>query len=209
LRRRLLSRLGEMGDALGPLITARLPGKPWYVQRNLLLLMGSLANWPPDFSPLPYAHHADARVRREAYKLLLAREDSRIDAVTAALSDEDAGIIRLGLTTAMEGSVPGVVPLLLTGLDDRYRDPEILLLAIRVLGLQNAAEARTWLLRKALTKPRWFRRRRLAPKSPVLLASITALAAQWSRDPEAVAVLRLAAEHGDPEIRAAARHQSP
>jgi len=208
LRRRLLSRLGEMGEVLGPLIAIRLPGKPWYVQRNLLLLMGSITNWPSGFTPLSCAGHKDARVRREAYKLLLARGDTRVHAVTAALADEDAGIIRLGLTAALEGPVPSAVQPILTGLEDRYRDPELVVLGIRVLGQHNAAEARGWLLRKALTKPRWYRRRRLAPKSPVLLAILAALAARWSRDPEAGAVLRLAAAHRDPEIRAAARSQS-
>lgn len=205
LRRRLLSRLGEMGESLGPLIAKRLPGKPWYVQRNLLLLMGAITSWPPDFSPLPYVRHPDARVRREAYKLLLMRSESRVSAVTTALADADPGIVRLGLTAALEGPVASAFPPLLVGLNGRYRDPELVILAIRVLGLHDLAEARGWLIRNALTKPRWFRRRRLVAKSPVLLAALAALAARWSRDSEVGAVLRIAAAHHDPEVRAAGR----
>src|SRR5439155_20877233 len=64
LRRRLVSRLSKMGPELAPVIVSRLPGKPWYVQRNLLLVLGAIGHWPPGFSPAPYANHSDSRVRR-------------------------------------------------------------------------------------------------------------------------------------------------
>jgi hypothetical protein len=52
---------------------------------------------------------------------------------------------------------------------------------------------------------RWWRRARLAPKSPVLLAVLKVLAESRSDHPDVVSTLALAGQHRDPEIRAAAR----
>jgi hypothetical protein len=49
----------------------------------------------------------------------------------------------------------------------------------------------------------WWGGCRLAPKSPVLLAVLKALADSYGDHPEAASVLGLAARHRDPEIRAA------
>lgn len=204
LRRRLLSRLGEFGESVGPLIPPRLPGKPWYVQRNLLLLLGSMSSWPAGFSPASYTGHPDVRVRREAYKLLLQRAESRSDAVTDAVAADDVGIVRLGLVAALEDCPPAALRPLLAGLNGRYRDPEILVLGVKVLALQSTTQARNWMLRRALAKPRWFRRRHLESKSPVMLAALGGLAARWAKHSEVAAVLRLAAASSDPDIRAAA-----
>lgn len=205
LRRRLLTRLGELGPVVGPLIVSRLPGKPWFVIRNLLLLLAAIGDWPPDFSPVPYASDPDPRVRREAYKLLLLRAGTRGEAIAATLGDDDGGTIRLGLAAAMEDCPPAALRSLLAGLDGRYQDPELRSYAIRVVGLQRSAAARKWLVTRALTRPRWFRRRRLETKSAELLAVLGALAGSWSADPEAALVLELAGSSDDPEVRAAGR----
>ena len=67
----LLRILAEVGAPAAPAVAARLPDAPWFVQRNLLLLLGKLGPWPEGFSPMPYISHGEARVRREAYRLLL------------------------------------------------------------------------------------------------------------------------------------------
>jgi hypothetical protein len=54
-----------------------------------------------------------------------------------------------------------------------------------------------------MTRRLWFARR-LAPKSPLLLSALTALANYWRSEPSATEVLTLARQHPDPEIRAAA-----
>jgi hypothetical protein len=56
----------------------------------------------------------------------------------------------------------------------------------------------------ALTKQGWFRRRRLLPRSPELVAIIASLARSFRQDPNAQLVLRLASESNDQEIRRAA-----
>jgi hypothetical protein len=57
-----------------------------------------------------------------------------------------------------------------------------------------------WLLRVALDKKGFFRRERLAPKSPEVLAALTGLASHWRADPRVEPVLQLALRSGDPEV---------
>jgi hypothetical protein len=51
---------------------------------------------------------------------------------------------------------------------------------------------------------RWLGRR-FPPKSPELLAALTALSTQGPNDSDAADALQRAAQHSDPEIRAAAK----
>ena len=48
-------------------------------------------------------------------------------------------------------------------------------------------------------------RRKLPPRTPILLASIKALAQQRAEDPRAVSILAAAARSSDPELRQAAQ----
>ncbi len=202
-RRWLLTRLTELGPEVGPLVIARLRDTPWYVQRNMLVLLGSIDPWPDGFSPTPLAQHEDARVRREAFKLMLSHPTYRDEALHAALGDQDDAILRMALATAREGMPPPLVPRLLTLVQDRAVDPEVRAIGIRALRAVPTSSSRDWLVSRALGRKRWFRRRRLAAKSPELLAALTVLAERWADDPAGAAVLRMASRHTDPEIRGA------
>jgi hypothetical protein len=81
-------------------------------------------------------------------------------------------------------------------------------LALRVLARSRTARALDWLSAQAVPRTRWFRRRRLAPKSPELLAAIAGLAAHGPDEPRAQQVLAAAERHADAEIRAAARRSA-
>jgi len=76
--------------------------------------------------------------------------------------------------------------------------------SLRILARSRAPQALKVLL--ALTRHRrsWFRRR-LAPKSPELLAALTGLASYWKQNPQVSEVLGQALHHSDAEIRAAAQ----
>ena len=54
-----------------------------------------------------------------------------------------------------------------------------------------------------------FRRLRLEPKSPEVLASLVVLAQQFGQHPEVAEVLRMAAAGRDSEMRAASRGVAP
>jgi hypothetical protein len=205
MRRRLLTRLGHLGPGVGPMLVERLPGAPWYVARNLLALVGSLPTLPQGFDPAHYANHDDPRVRREVIKLMFRVPELRDEAVLTSLGDDDDHNVQLGLGAALEGCPSAAVPRLLILLNDRRLDPEIRASAIRVLGTIRTKATRDWLIERAVTRSRWFRRPRLIPKSRELLALLSSLARGFSADPAAQAVLKLAKESGDPDIRAAAR----
>jgi len=201
-RRWILDRLGPFGDDLGPAIVARLPGKPWYVQRNLLGLLGTLPALPAAFDPGAYATHVDPRVRREAYKLLLSHPDHRGPAVTRAASDPDDGIARLALSAAAEECPPALSAKLLDLARNRYRDPDLRAQAIRLLGRRPTPAAGEWLAGLVLQRG-WLGRRRLAPKSPDVLAALGVLGRLQECPPEAARALRLARASRDPEVRTA------
>jgi HEAT repeats len=203
MRRRLLTRLGRLGAAIGPMLIERLPPSPWYVQRNLLALLGTLPEIPADFTPTPYAENDDPRVRREAVKLMLRIPGQRDEALLSALGDDDDGNVRLGLTAALEGCPTAAVPRLMVLLNDRRVSHEIRALAIRTLGTIRTPATRDWLVEHALTKGGWFRRRRLLPRTPELLAVVGVLARSFKNDPRTQLVLRLASESSDPAIRKA------
>lgn len=204
-RRRLLTRLGKLGTDIGQSVVDRLPGSPWFVQRNLLALMGSMPSWPRSFSPATYAVNTDPRVRREALKLMLRLPDYRDEAIGATFADDDEQVIRLGLTAAAEGCPAPAVPRLMTMLRAHANDVELRALGIRVLGTVRTPATRDWLVDHALTRKKLFRGRRLMPKSPEILAIVAALARSWREDKAAAEVLRLAQSSGDAEIRAVAQ----
>jgi hypothetical protein len=208
MRRRLLTRLGRLGPAIGPMLVERLPPAPWYVQRNLLALLGALQEIPADFTPGPYAANDDPRVRREAVKLMLRIPGQRDEAILSALGDDDDANVRIGLAAALDGCPTAAVPRLMVLLNDRRLSHEIRALAIRVLGTIRSPATRDWLVDHALTRPSWFRRRRLLPRTPELLAVVGSLAHGFRQDPNAQLVLRLAAESSDGAIRRAAKGEA-
>jgi HEAT repeat protein len=198
----LLRILTEIGPAVAPAVAARLPDTPWFVQRNLLLLLGKLGPWPEGFSPVPYTSHGEPRVRREAYRLLLDSPGTREAAIVDGLSDADSGILTMVLGAALPSCPPGAIPLLDTIVRDTSRDPEVRLLAVRMLAGCPDPDRVNRLVTVAQQR-RWWGGCRLVPKSPVLLAVLKALADSYGDHPDASSVLALAARHRDPEIRAA------
>ncbi|MGH7703801.1 MAG: hypothetical protein ACREMO_11950, partial [Gemmatimonadales bacterium] len=208
-RRRLLTRLSQLGKEIGPLVLARLPAAPWFVQRNMLALLSTMETWPPQFSPAPYAAHPDARVRREAVKMMLRQAATRDEAICTGLADDDEQIIRLALGAGLEHCPPAAVPRIMGLLHSRERDSELRALAIRTLAAISTPATRDWLIQRALTKRKLFRRQRLAAKSAESLAVLSVLATRWSGHSGAAQVLRLAAESPDSDIRAAAAGRAP
>jgi hypothetical protein len=198
----LLRILAEVGPPVAPAVAARLPDTPWFVQRNLLLLLGRLGPWPEGFSPVPYISHGDPRVRREAYRLLLDFPGTREAAVVDGLSDADSGILTMVLGAAMPTCPPAAIALLDAIVRDTSRNQELRLLAVRALTACPDSSRVSRLVTIAQQR-RWWGGSQLAPKSPVLLAVLRTLADSYSDHPEASPVLALAARHRDPEIRAA------
>ena len=203
-RAAVLKQLLALGPAVGQAAVNRLPGSPWFLQRNILLLLGKLGTWPAGFSPTEYASNSEVRIRREAIKLMLESPPHRGDGITRGLADPDETIVGLALAAAVDSCPPEAVTLVHRIAVDPKRPSESRVLAVRILGRSRTFESLHVLRELALHRRRWLGRR-LAPKSPELLAALSALASGWPDDPRAAEILQRALEHADPDIRAAAR----
>ncbi len=203
-RWKLFELLVQIGPEIGPIVVERLPEAQWFVQRNLLGLLGRLSEWPEDWSPILYANHEDVRVRREAVKLLLKMPGARDQAIVDGLVDADESVVRLSLGAAMEGCPERAVPLLIKMLNDRQTESVLRVQAVRVLGTVHSTVAMDCLVRVSLARRRWLvGKRRLRPKSAELLAALQGLT-NWQGETKASQVLVLAARHADAEVRDAA-----
>ncbi len=197
IRPLLLSRLAPLGPALGPLLVARLEDERWYVTRNMLHLLDKLPELPPGFDPLRWTTHGDARIRREAFRLVLRDPDAFPRAVTAGLRDPDEMVVHLAIRAATRHCPVSALPVL-ASLATTATDPELRTAAIRALGRSRLEGALPVLLR--LTEPRrWLLWRRLPPKTPDYLAALAGLA-RFPHNARAVATLAAAARSRDPEV---------
>jgi HEAT repeat protein len=204
VRRAALARLGTMGEPAAHGAAARLGDPRWFAARNLLALLGELGA-PPGAATLGrFIRHADERVRREAFKLAFRVPGERDRALSLALVDGDRQVQRLGLAECSRGVPAPVLPLVCRRITDRAADPELRVLAVRVLGASAEPLALRTLLRLADGGKTLLGRSKLPPASPGLLAALAALASGWAADAEAARVLALARGSGDARLRAAA-----
>ena len=199
----LLRILGEVGAPAAPAVAARLPDTPWFVQRNLLLLLGRLGPWPEGFTPMPYTGHDEPRVRREAFRLLLDSPNTRDAAIALGLTDADPAVLTMVLTAAGTSCPREVAPAVDRIARDWSRDMELRLLAVRALA-GSADPDRVARLAGVAKQRRWWGGLRLAPKSPAMLAALKALAERYGTHPHAAGALAMAERHRDPEVRGAA-----
>lgn len=204
-RRRLLDRLVGLGPAIGPAVARRLQDERWYVIRNLLALLAELPEWPDGFSPAAYGAHDDPRVRREALKLLLRVPEERERALCAALTDDDARLLRLALAAAQEACPEAAVPLLVSRLQGEGLSAALRVAALRALGTVQSPMALEALLGAVQAGRTILGRPKLVAKSPEMLAALAALAAGWRQDPRAADILARAHKASDEEIRSAAQ----
>jgi hypothetical protein len=202
-RRLLLDQLRPLAPLVADVIVARLSGAPWYLQRNLLVLLEGLPALPGGFAIAPYAVHEDVRVRRQAFRLLIKLPAERDSAICAALRDGDDQIVRLALGTALEQCPRGALQIIVQRLTARDFDAELELLAVRVVGSVREPAAIDCLLDYVGKSRGWFRVRLLARRSPRLLAALAGLAANWADEPRVAVILKRASRHPDPAIRAA------
>jgi hypothetical protein len=112
--------------------------------------------------------------------------------------------VALALTSALESCPPNAVLAVQAIAVDPKRPSEQRALAARIVTRARTPEALRTLLEVIALRRRWFLKR-MAAKSPELLAALAGLAAHWRDDPAAAEVLFHARQHHDSEIRAAAR----
>ncbi|MGE5927451.1 MAG: hypothetical protein ACM357_08860 [Gemmatimonadota bacterium] len=202
-RAAVLRFLREGGPGMRQAAADRLPDAPWFLQRNLLQLFLDPATWPGGFSPAPYAKSPDARVRREAIKVMLHSRPHRNEGLELGLRDSDARVLGMTLGSAREECPPLLIPLLDALARNEKVDMDLRVLAIRSLVATGASDAVSRLIMIAFPARRWLPNR-LAPKSPAMLAALAGVCALGSTDPRVKWLIARARRDRDPEIRAAA-----
>jgi hypothetical protein len=180
-------------------------------QRELLTLLGKLMT--PEM-PLPlevdlkrFLRSDDAHVRREAVRLLL-RGTKRDEAMLAGLNDADGRIVYLALTAALERCSREGLSVIRGRVERGELDAPLRALGIRVVATLRTPDTLRWLIDRVSALSALFRRRRLLPVSPEMIAALTAIVGSWRSDPEAAEVIALASRSKVPEIRNAVRGQA-
>jgi hypothetical protein len=202
VRRKLLDLIGQLGPEAVSVVEARLPDERWFVVRNALMLIADLGGQNAELGTT-YARHTDARVRREAIRILLGVSATRERAICAGLDDGDERVVRVALQAASEQCPLSAVAILQRRVSEGTLDVELSSQAIAVMASVRTTEVLEWLMERAVgsSGAGLFGRPRLAPKSPTMLAALNALAAHWARGRGVGAILALALGSSDIEIR--------
>jgi hypothetical protein len=202
IRRKLLDLIGQLGPEATTVITARLPDERWFVVRNMLMLLADLGDQNVEIGTA-YARHPDARVRREAIRMLVGTPATSERAICAGLDDSDERVVRVALQAASSKCPLSAVAILQRRVGEGTLDAELSSHAIAVIASVRTTEVLEWLMERAAgsSRPRLFGRPRLAPKSPVMLAALNGLAVHWARGRGVGSVLALALGSSDIEIR--------
>ena len=203
VRAKMIELVARYGEAIGSEIAVRIPGAPWFVQRNLLHLLGLLPRLPEEFSPEICLSHPDPRVRHEGLKLLLRDPAARDGAIVEAVKAPDQPTLRLGLVSALDGMPPAAVDPIIERLRSRKLASDLAALAIRAVGGVERDEVLDLLVAQCVGRRIWILWW-LAPKSPALLDALAALAIHWRYHQSAGPILKRAGKHRDKLIREAA-----
>lgn len=198
-RRRLLDLLTHLGPMVEPLLLSRIDGAPWYLARNILIVLAQL---PALSDPQPVQRalrHADARVRQEALKVLLRHPATRDRAIGEAVESGDEGPTRVALTALGGHCPPSLVAPVLSVLG--HPNAELRLQAVRLLAETTSPLVVPQLLTLVRTRGGFLRRTRLLPSTPVMLAALEVLSRRWRNHRPVVSVLQLAAASSDPAVR--------
>jgi hypothetical protein len=207
VRLALLDLLARFGGAVGPLAADRMDGMPWYVQRNLLALLGRLPDRPMRYTPPGMLAHRDPRVRHEALALAVADSGLRNRGLAEALDSGYEPTLRLAFRTLQEHCPPEFVPRLIARAADPNLEPDLRAAAITALAPVNDPVVLR-VLRRLVVARGITALGRIAPKSPQMLAALRGLAAHWNNHPKVVPLLEAARQSRDPEIRSASRPPS-
>ena len=205
-RQLILDRLREIGESARGPIMARLDSSPWYVQRNLLMLLAAMPAIPPGLQVDAYVRHEEPTVRVEALKLLARMPTRRDDAIAEALHDADLRVVRAAFEVSAAGGLPRKsATRVLQIAQQADEESDLRLRGIALLHDVPLTAARDWLLPMVIrTRGMFFWRRVvLQARSAEMLAALRVLASAWKADPKTAAVFRLVAQAGDEHVRAA------
>lgn len=201
-RRRLLDILVGIGPGAEAALLENLKDAPWFLIRNILVVLGHFSQLQHAEQLLPMLRHEELRVRQEALKVLVKQDGQiRNRVLGEALEDGEPVLLRSALasigTDCPSRLAAPVAAILASG------DEELQLLALRSLSeVQNPLIIPPLLAQVRATRG-IFRRTRLLPATPVMLGSLTLLARNFARHRQVSQVLGMAAHSSDPAVRTA------
>lgn len=200
----IVSRLCALGADGAAALARRIEAAGADHCSRLLALVGELPVVPDWLDLSALLEHRDPLVRREALRLAIRCPEPAEAVLHRALADEDDGVVRIVLEEGGHLLPRSAVPRLILLAGSRHRPPPLKALAVEVLKGFDDVAVREWLLRNLLIRRWWWVPwRGIAPKDPVVIARLRALASRWAGHPSVDRVLAAARRSTDPEIRAA------
>lgn len=183
---------------------ARAEAGPWYVTRNLLVLLARLP-LVPGFDPAPFLRGGDPRVRVEAVALARRLPDPA-PALALALADVDPRVVTAALR-ALDGDVPAELLDPLQRVAEAGVVQEMRVQAVEAIGRCRTPRASRVLVGLVGARRRFLLGLRLPRPTPVMLAALRALATSAATTgepaPDGAELLLLAARSTDAAVRAA------
>ena len=188
--------------ANGAEVLRRLESGPVEEQRGLLEFLADLGRIPAGLSVVKYLSSSDPSFRLAGFRLALTGPD-RDQLLPQALGDGDERVVRLAIDRGLERFPRQALARLMSLLNGTRRSETLRAQAVAILAQFDESTIREWLLAGLVVHGGWFRRSRLAPAGPIVLAKLAVLAARWSGVPEVERVLAVARRTGDPAVMAA------
>lgn len=200
-RRAIMDRLVPLGPQIDTYVLERLDDTRWYVIRNMLALLRETHASVEEVRIRRFLSHEDARVRREALMLQLENPNTRSAAMAQALSDSDRHVLRSALQAARSNLPDNAVPILIRRLKDASLPSEFRGTAFQLLAKTRSEAAMETLLSYVDGgRTMFLRRQKLAPKTPDMLAALSALARSRAVHKRALSVLAAARRSRDPQV---------
>lgn len=209
LRRGLLDLLKGLGPGLLTIIQEELPkgDNPWYLTRNLLVLIQDVGNDAHAEWVLPFLSHSDVRVRKEAAKTLMTIDPAGArDMLRRQLYDKDLSIKRHAIASLgqmKDAESIGVLSAMITKrtIAQVEEEEEVQVDAVAALGRMGEATVIPYLI-EVLRKEGMFSK--LRTKTPTIRARACFALASF-KSPEVIAELKRAAKDGQTAVADAAK----
>jgi hypothetical protein len=204
LQERLLSYLALLGPDAAPAIAQHLGAATPSLARELMLCLAKLAPPTAPLEAIEFTNHFDPTLRREAVRLLASYPDTRESALMSGVSDTDERVVYTTLVAAQSSCPPAVATVIRQRMDrEELEDTAVRAAAVRAVATVRDAPTLEWVLGRVLQTGGLLRRTRIAPATPEVLASLSALATHWPDDPRVAPALALARASSSPSVRAA------
>jgi len=186
-------RLAGFGEAIEPLLVARLEHAPWFLIRNILTVLQEIAahrggSASASAFMLELLTHEQAQVRIEALRVLLHDDGTRDAALRRALRDDAERVVLLAVQSLAEGADAGVrvpasmVAQLMNIVDAGVFGDSVRARAVRALSSVVRDDVRDWLVTLVAQRSRFLHRLTLAEPTQTAISAMQVLRRVYAED---------------------------